>query len=104
MIIIFHNKQIIDSYFKDIEKKHHHIIATDTCINKFIIHGGSTKRTWSGKDLTKTKIVLFPLNLSGAHWTLLVIIFLTEYLTIRTPAITINNNIENINNHGDKFK
>ena len=65
--------QIIDSYFKDLEKEYRHIIATDTCIGQVIIHCGSTKRTWADKDFAEITLVLFPLNLSGGHWTLLVI-------------------------------
>ena len=42
----------------------------------------STWRTWSNRNLSLTRMILFPINLNGNHWTLLVHIKLTHNITL----------------------
>ena len=48
------------------------VFAAESYISQIVQNNSSTRRTWSEISFSTTSIIIFPINLTGNHWTLLV--------------------------------
>jgi hypothetical protein len=66
--------QVIDAYLCGLAEQRNggDVLAAASYISQIVQCNSSTRRTWSGMNLSLITTILFPINLTGNHWTLLV--------------------------------
>ena len=64
--------KVIDGYLQCLQRQNTTILAAASYVSQVVMRRGSTRRTGSGVNFDNIKIILFPVNMSGSHWTLFV--------------------------------
>ena len=78
--IIYH-MQVIDAYLWSLaEQSNGSLLAAETFISQVVKSNSSTRRTWSKTSFSLVKMILFPINFNGNHWTLLVSIEFSNHI------------------------
>ena len=72
-ILCIYHIQVIDAYLWSLaQQSGGNVLAAEAYTSQIVQNNSSTRRTWSGISFTGTTMIIFPINLTGNHWTLLV--------------------------------
>ena len=77
---------VIDAFLLHLSEAQPHVLFTDTCIPLLLMSDSACDRLWSNHDLSKKSMLLFPANLSGNHWFLVVVEIKTRKISYLNPS------------------